>query len=135
MFAPGYLPPLMSREIALAKVQGPGIMLQIMGGLLMLSALATPLLLLIPDAEDENVILAIVAVCLPLGLAAGGLTFFCGSQFKALQSYYLVLATIVVMLIVGLLVCPLLALPGIWPMIVMLDSGVKANFDAKPTKF
>jgi hypothetical protein len=135
MFAPGYLPPLMSREIALAKVRGPALMMQGLGWLLVIASIPAAALYFVVD-HDQHPVSAVVSFgAAPVALLLGGFAVFCGSQLNALRSYYLVLATIIVMLIVGLLVCPLLALPGIWPMIVMLDSGVKANFGAKPAAF
>src|SRR5262245_43096656 len=53
-FAPGYLPTPISREAALAKVQGPGLLLQISGVLIMLVALASLLLLLVPEASEDE---------------------------------------------------------------------------------
>jgi hypothetical protein len=130
-FAPGFYPPLLSREAALAKVYGPGLMLQIAGGLIVLAALCVPLLLLIPDAPDPDALLIGVLVGLTGGLALGAFTFYCGSQLKALRSYVLVLVSVVFLLGLGLLACPLLALPGIWPLIVLLDTGVKAHFGTR----
>lgn len=127
-FAPGFYPPLLSREAALAKVHGPGLMLQIAGGLIVLAALCVPLLLLIPDAPDRDALVICVLVGLTEGLALGAFVFFCGSQLRALRSYVLVLVSVVILLGLGLLACPLLALPGIWPLIVLLDTGVKSHF-------
>ncbi len=134
-FAGGYVPMPMSREAALAKVQGPGLILQVAGGLIVLSALASLLIWLIPEAREDEATPLILGVAVPLGLVLGGLTFFCGSQLKALRSYALVMTVVVVLLAAGLMLCPLVALPGIWPLIVMLDSGVKGHFGAPPGKF
>ena len=127
-FAPGYIPVPMSRDVALAKVQGPGLVLQIAGGLVVLAAFSSLLIMLIPEAREDEATPLILGVTVPLGLATGIFTMYCGSQLKALRSYVLVMVGVVLLLIAGLMVCPLVALPGIWPLIVMLDTGVKAHF-------
>ncbi len=129
-FAPGYIPVPMSREAALARVQGPGLLLQIAGVLTVLAAFSSLLILLIPEARDDEALPIILGVTAPLGLAIGIFTIFCGSQLKALRSYALVMVGVVLLLVAGLMVCPLVALPGIWPLVVMLDAGVKAHFGA-----
>jgi hypothetical protein len=127
-FAGAYLPQPMSRDAALAKVRGPGLVLQMFGGLIVLAALASLLILLIPEAREDEATPLILAVTVPLGLAVGALSIYSGGQLKVLRSYALVMTSVVLLLAAGLLVCPLVALPGIWPLIVMLDSGVKAHF-------
>jgi hypothetical protein len=131
-FTPGYLPLAMTREAALARVQGPGVVLQIFGGLLVLSSLGSLLVLLIPEAREDEATPLILAATVPLGLAAGAFMVFCGGRLKSLRSYVLVMTSVVLLMLVGLLVCPVLALPGIWPLIVLLDQQVKAHFGTRP---
>jgi hypothetical protein len=133
-FAPGYFPPpVMSREMALEKVRGPALMIQVLGWLLVIAAIPAAALYFVVD-HDQHPVSAVVSFgAAPVALLLGAFTIYCGGQLKTLRSYYLVLVSVIVMLVAGLLVCPLLALPGIWPMIVLLDSGVKANFGARTT--
>jgi hypothetical protein len=133
-FAPGfYSPPMMSREVALAKVRGPALTIQALGWFLVLVAIPSAALYFVVDHDEHPITVAITFGVAPIALLCGAFTVYCGSQLKALRSYSLVMASVVIMLVVGLLVCPLLALPGIWPMIVMLDSGVKAHFGTPTT--
>jgi hypothetical protein len=126
-----YGPPLLSREAALAKVHAPAIVLQLAGAFCVVCGLALPLILLAPDVRKDEVAIVVVPVISLISLAAGGFTAFCGLRMIALRSYALVMTAVVVLLVLGLLVCPLAALPGIWPLIVLLDSGVKANFNSR----
>lgn len=131
-YPPGfYPPPLMSREAALAKVRGPAIMLQLAGGLCGVAGAALPLLLLVDEFREDEVAYYVFLIIGVLAVAAGGFTVFCGLRMKALQSYMLVMAGVILLMLMGLLICPLAALPGIWPLIVLLDNGVKSNFDVQ----
>ena len=134
-FAGAYMPQPMSRDAALAKVRGPGLVMQMFGGLIVLAALASLLILLIPEARDDEATPLILAVTAPLGLAMGALSIYSGGQLKVLRSYALVMTSVVLLLAAGLLVCPLVALPGIWPLIVMLDAGVKAHFGRPQARY
>jgi len=126
-----YPPPIMSREMALAKVYGPAALLQSFGALCIVLGMALPGLLLLPDMLEDAVVFAVVLIVAPIALGVGVFTVFCGGRMKALRSYALVMSSVIVLLVAGLLVCPILALPGIWPLVVLLDGGVKANFDAQ----
>jgi hypothetical protein len=133
-YHPGYYgPPMLSREAALAKARGPAIVLQLTGALFSIVGLAFPLILLAPDVRNDEVALIVLPVVGVLSIAVGGFTVFCGMRMKALQSYALVLAAVIVLLVAGLLVCPFAALPAIWPLIVLLDNGVKSNFGKQVT--
>jgi len=131
-FAPGYFaPPVMSREMALAKVRGSALMIQGFGWLLIVAAIPAAALYFVVD-HDRHPVSAVVSFgAAPVALLLDAFAVYCGSQLKALRSYWFVMVSLVVMMVAGLLVC-LLALPGIWPMIVMLDSGVKAHFGKPP---
>jgi hypothetical protein len=131
-FGPGYRPfPVLTREMVLAKVRGPAL-LQITGGLIILTGLLLPLTLLSENVQDDEAAFYILSAIAVVCLAAGGLVLWCGLRMQMLRSYSLVLGTIILMMVTGFLVCPLLALPGVWPFIVLLDPGVRANFGAAP---
>lgn len=131
-FAPGYLPLPMTRDAALAKVRGPAVLMQVMGGLVALASLAMLLLLLTPDGRNDEVLPVMLAIFAPIGLAVGGFTVYCGGRLKSLQSYGLVMTGVVLLLAVGFAICPFAALPAIWPLIVLLDAGVKRHFQSLP---
>ena len=128
-YEPGYFPsPLMTREAALAKVKGPAVMLYVLGGLTILTGLATPLLLLMPDIREEDFAFFVTLIVTPLCVVLGALVVYCGICLARLKSYVLVLSSVILVLLLGFLICPVFALPAIWPMIVLLDAGVKAHF-------
>jgi len=129
-YAPsGYMPfPILTREMVLAKVRGPALILQITGGVFLLTGLALPLLLVSQEVQNDAFGLTMVLILAPVVLAIGAFTLFCGLRMKALRSYGLVLTSVVLLMIAGFLVCPLLALPGVWPFIVLVDPGVRASF-------
>jgi hypothetical protein len=130
-FQPGfYGMPVMTREAALAKVRGPAIMLQIAGGLCIVSGAGLPLLLLTPDLQNDEVALVMLPCAAALAAAVGIFIVFCGWRMKNLRSYMLVMASVIMLMLMGLLICPLAAVPGIWPLVVLLDYGVKMNFNA-----
>jgi hypothetical protein len=130
--APGYFPTPMSREAALEKVRGPALMIQVLGWLLVVAAIPSAALYFVVDHDQHPVSAVITFGVAPVALLGGAFLIYCGSQLRALRSYWLVMVSLVVMMVGGLLVCPLLALPGIWPMIVMLDARVKAHFGKPP---
>jgi len=131
-FAPGYLPVPMTREAALAKVQGPAVLMQVMGGLIAVASLAMLLVLLDPGARNDEVLPIMLTIFAPLGAAVGGFTVYCGGQLKALRSYGLVMTGVVLLLGVAFLICIFAALPAIWPLIVLLDPGVRLHFRTPP---
>lgn len=138
---PGYPPGYMwqpDRARALAKVQGPGILLQVYGVLLCLSAIG--MVALIPvalqsDNEDDRTILPVVfAVAALIALVSGGFTIWCGIWLKTLRNYVLVVTCVILTSIVGFLICIPAVLVGIWPLIALNDAEVKACFDKLPTQ-
>jgi hypothetical protein len=132
-FAPAghYGPALISREAALAKVRGPAVILLLVGALSILASAVLPLILLVPEIQEDEVAHFLIPVFVVVGLVAGGLALFGGLRMRALKSYALVMAAVIVLLLAGLLICPVAALPAIWPLIVLLDYGVKSNFDTR----
>lgn len=133
-FAPAghYGPAIISREAALAKVRGPAIVLMLTGAVTVLAGAALPLSLLIPDVQDDEIAPVMLPVLGFVSLAVGGLAAIGGLRMRVLKSYALVMAAVIVLLMAGLLICPLAALPPIWPLVVLLDYGVKANFGRAP---
>ena len=131
-YGSGYFPsPLMTREAALARVKGPAVMLHVLGGLTIVAGLAAPLIYLVPDTDGDFAFFFTLIVA-PLCLALGAFIVFCGMQLALLKSYALILSGVILVLLLGFLICPVFALPAIWPMIVLLDAGVKAHFGSKP---
>jgi hypothetical protein len=130
-FAPsqyaGYAP-RMTREQALAKAAGPAILLMIYGVLWVLGGLAFCLLLLAPEAQEDQALLYIVLIFAPLCVAVGAFTMFSGWQMMRLRSYGLIMAAVIVTIGLGLLTCPMLAIIVVWPMAVLLDVNVKQHF-------
>ena len=119
------------RSVVLAKVTGPAILLMVYGGVCFVAAAG--LLVLVPlmafQKPRDPGALAICALGVPLALLTGGLTFAGGLRMRVLRNYGLVLASVIVVFVVGLLACIPMAAVGIWPMIVLQDPEVKACFD------
>lgn len=131
-FAPGqYHPgfaPAMTREQALARVSGPAISLIVYGLLWLLVGLAIPLVLLAPDARNDEALLFMVLIVAPICIAVGAFTMISGWRMKMLRSYGLIMACVVVTLGVGILTCPVLSIVAVWPLAVLLDVNVKPHF-------
>jgi hypothetical protein len=125
-----YGPVIISRDAALAKVRGPAIILLLTGAITAVGGAALPLLLLIPDVQNDEVAPVVLPALGFVSLAVGGLAAIGGLRMRALKSYALVMAAVIVLLLAGFLFCPLAALPAVWPLVVLLDYGVRANFGA-----
>jgi len=135
-YAPSYYPAFKpDRNRALSKVQGPGILMQLCGGLLVLTGvglgIGIPFAIAAPDLSDDDRIGLMVVCCggAPLCMLFGALTLWGGTRMKSLRSYGLALTSVIIIFVLGFLICIPAALIGIWPLIVLLDSEVKACFD------
>ncbi len=131
-FHPGFLPQRMNREQALAKVRGPGITLILYGLLWGISGLLVPLALLADEFGQDEVAQVIIPVLAGLAMVIGAFTVFCGTRLMALRSYTAIMVCVVVTIVLGFLICPLLAVAAIWPMVVLLDNQVKPHFGEAP---
>jgi predicted Zn finger-like uncharacterized protein len=128
------------RGYALARVQGPGILLQIygifwvlVGGALVLLAVYGAIQLQgpLPPAEKEDAIVmtAVGGICSVLGFVLGTVIWWGGTRMKALRTYGLALTATILTFLVALLACAMLAVVGIWPLVVLCDSAVREEFD------
>jgi hypothetical protein len=117
------------RDQALEKVKGPGILLQIMGILWVLTAISLPALALFVKEQDRGPVIMFCLVCEVFLLPVGIITWLSGSRMKALRSWGLVLTSVILTFVMGILFCMPLALVGIWPLVVLLDANVKNCFD------
>ena len=128
---PGYV--LADRGRALAKVKGPAILMLIYSSLLGLGGIAMgafiPFILEDMNRDEGPVMLVILGVGVFLCLAAGAFNFWAGLRMMKLRSYALAMTAVVFTFIIGFLTCLPLLLVGIWPLVVLLDSEVKACFD------
>jgi hypothetical protein len=117
--------------VVLGKVTGPAILLMVYAGICFVAAAG--LLVLVPVmALQKRPDAGLVAMCVlgaPVTLLAGGLTLVGGLRMRALRNYGLVMASVIVVFVVGILICIPLAAVGIWPLIVLQDPEVKACFD------
>ena len=129
----GFVPyPVPTRDMVLRRVLPPAIMLMVTGGFVIMAGMATAAALLSENVQQDRAGFIIVMVLALIMLAIGALVVFCGLQMRVLRSYGLVLGVVIALMVVGFLLCPLLAVPGIWPFIVLLDPGVRANFGTPP---
>ncbi len=112
---------------------GPAILMQVYGGLVVVSGitLAACIPFLIADAprNDWPVIVVLLGICVLFCVALGGFTFWAAMRMKALRSYSLAMAAVVITFLIGFLACLPAMLVGIWPLIALLDGEVKACFD------
>ena len=131
-YGPGYFRPP-DRNRALAKVQGPGILMQVYSGLIVLSGIGlgilAPFAFLDKRGDDGPVVGVFLGVFAILCLTSGVFIFWAAMRMKALRSYGLALSAVIFTFLVGFLACLPLMLVGIWPLIVLLDAEVKACFD------
>jgi predicted Zn finger-like uncharacterized protein len=128
------------REYALSRVQGPGTLLQVYGGLCVLAGVGLFLLAvygvvqlnqnLTPGAREDAIMFTVLG---GLGtLFSGGLgalTCWAGTRMKNLRSYGLAMTVTILTFVAGFLVCLLVALVGIWPLVVLSDSAVREEFE------
>jgi hypothetical protein len=83
-----------------------------------------------PDDPDLLVGAVMIVVAGLLGLVGGAIVLLGGLRLYALRSYPLVLTAAILVVVIGFLACQPLALAGIWPLVVLMDSEVKSAFDA-----
>jgi hypothetical protein len=133
-YGPGnFVPyPVPTRDMVLRRVLPPAIVLMVCGGFIIIGGLVTSAALFSDNVQQDQAGFIILSVLATVLVAIGGLVVFSGVQMRALRSYALVLGVVIVMMLVGFLICPVFALPGVWPMIVLLDPGVRANFGPPP---
>jgi hypothetical protein len=130
------------REYARSRVQGPGILLQIYGVLLILGSCVSvlPIFAVLMDlnaakkptpGEREDAIATVVIFAIIAGvcLVAGPVILWGGTRMKQLRSYGLAMAATVLTFVIGALTCIPLVAVGIWPVIVLGDSRVKQEFE------
>ena len=127
----GYL-----RAAALARVQGPGMLLLLYGGFLCLVAVGMiPLAFFVAREGNESDRIAVYVSCgvvAGLLLILGPLTLLGGARMRSLKSYGLVITVVGLTFVIGFLTCiPLVAI-GIWPLIVLLDQQVRRAFYLPP---
>jgi hypothetical protein len=127
-----WLPPLrlgrVRRSAALARVSAPATVLQTCGILVALGGVALPVIVAFqPPADSSALVLSLIGGFLCLAL--GGLFFLGGTRMKALRSYRLATTAVLLFMVVALLLFGPLGVVGFWPLIVLMDAEVKANFD------
>ena len=131
----GYAIP--DRGRALAKVKGPAILMLVYSGLLSLCGIALggmmPFILEDMSREEGSVMMAVLGVGTFLCLAAGVFNFWAGWRMMKLRSYAVAMTAVVFSFLIGFLTCLPLMLVGIWPLIILLDSEVRACFDQPET--
>ena len=131
-YSPGYYN-YVDRNRALSKAFGPAIFMQVYSGLILLGGIA--LAAFVPFAvhdmrgDDQAILIGIMGFGVFLCLLLGGLTFFAGMRFKILRSYGFVMTVVIGTLVIGFLTCLPAMFLAIWPMVVLMDSEVKACFD------
>lgn len=107
--------------------------MQIYGGLLVVGGIVLagflPLIVHDMPRDEQPVMLVILGICAFFCLAVGAFTFWAAMRMKALRSYGVAMAAVVVMFLIGFLACLPAMLIGIWPLVVLLDGEVKACFD------
>ena len=133
-FHPAFVPQPMLREQALAKVRGPAITLILCGLLWGLGGMLLPLALLTEEVQSDEVAQVMIPVLACLAILVGAFTIFCGTRLMALRSYTLIMVSVAVTAVAGIMICPLLAVPSIWPLVVMLDNNVKQHFGPAAAK-
>jgi hypothetical protein len=111
---------------ALARVRGPGTLLQVYGVLLAIAGAALPVLAVF---TGDPVAFALCVAGCALCMTIGGFTYLGGTRMKALRSYGLALAAVVLTFVVAVLACVPLVVVGIWPLAVLMDGRVKESFD------
>lgn len=110
------------RRAAWGRVQWPGFLLVLAGGITMVYGLGLALFL--------SAVTKLVIVGLLLTLA-GFFMVLAGHRMMQLRSYRLAMTATVLALVLGALSCAPLILLGIWPLIVLLDGDVKWAFSMK----
>ena len=129
-FQPAFAPQAMGREQALAKVRGPGITLILYGLMWGIAGMLLPLALLAKEVADDEAQQVIIALGAGLAFLAGAFTVYCGARLMALRSYTLIMVCIGINLVLGFMICPLLAVAAIWPLVVLVDGRIKLHFSA-----
>ena len=120
------------RSAALAKVRVPATILQAYGVLLVLGAGALPLIGAVAPEPDRAVVLSLCIAGALVCAGVGAFTILAGSRMKALRSYGLALAAVILTFVVAVVFCVPLVVVSIWPFIVLLDAEVKAGFAGPP---
>lgn len=117
------------------KVRGAGIFTQVLGALLvvvgLLAGIGGAVGALTIDVRNDDFVVVVMAagtaiLCLPLGVAA----VWAGWRMTQLRSHGAATAVVVILLVIGFLACGVFAAVFLWPMIVLMDSKVKAAFRA-----
>lgn len=138
--AVGYFPPAYDpatiRNMARAKVNGPAILLIVVGALMVLLALTLiglGVMMFLETGDEEAVIVGVVlGVCALLCLGSSGVLIIAGLRMRQLRSYGLAMTATVLTMGVGLMTCVPMALAGVWPLVVLLDAQVKQAFYLPP---
>ena len=93
----------------MTKVAGPAILLQVYGSLVVVSGitLAACIPFFIADAprNDWPAIIALLGIGVLFCLALGGFTFWAAMRMKALRSYSLAMAAVIITFLIGFLAC------------------------------
>jgi hypothetical protein len=105
-------------------------MLIVYGFLWGLLGLLLPLFLLVDELRQEEFSQPIVAIGASFSIAMGAFTIFAGLRLLALRSFKLVMMCIVLNIVLGVIGCWLMALPAIWPLVVVVDGKVRPHFRA-----
>jgi hypothetical protein len=133
-----------NREYAESRTQGPGRVLQVYGGFLILVAAGlffmaiygmvqlsnSTRMPLSTSAHEEATAMTVIGGMGSLCLGVlGGLIWLGGTRMKALRSYGLALTATILTFVTGLPICILLTAIGIWPLIVLCDTAVREQFE------
>ena len=124
----GYFPRPLTRGEAVARAHGPAVMLIVYGFFWGVLGLLLPLYLLNEELRKEEFIQPAIAIGSSFSIAMGAFTIFAGLRMLALRSFALVMLCIVLNIVLGVMGCWLMALPAIWPLIVIMDAKVKPHF-------
>lgn len=132
------------RDQALSRVQGPAILLIVVGVLVLLlglgclgfagyglteAAAASNNPYRSSKQQDDMVAVVFLTIGAFVNFALGAFLIFAGIRMRALRSYGVCMAAVILTFVVGGLACLPLLLAGIWPLVVLVDSNVKAAFD------
>lgn len=129
--APDYGPPISLRERIRLKVDMPGMLLMIWGGLMSLIAL---LLLVMIGVATQIKLRDMLETVVGLGFfvcvySTLGVFLFCaGHCMRRLQAYGFVFTGVILGICVGTIFCMPLTLLAVWPLIVLCDPQVKQAF-------
>ena len=122
------LSPAERTQRARARVKPPAILLMVASLLFFALAALFLLGLVVSLDERDEAGVAICTIAGALSLVCGCVPIVCGWLMMGMRAYGLCLAGVIVLMVLAVVFCPLFIAFTIWPLIVLLDSDVKAAF-------